>query len=122
MMPDVYFYGIFAAFVFIALLAIGAIVFVTALIISITQKATNARPITQQFAFGYVVASLIPVLTGLVFLYISVSLKNKEVLKAFDDYISFIVMVLAFATMMIIGRRWRKRITPLLRTDQQYPD
>ncbi|MBT1706032.1 hypothetical protein [Chryseosolibacter indicus] len=119
-MSDISFFGVFGAFICIALIVIGVLVFIIALTISLLQKIANGERLRRQGAFGYVIGSLIPMFSGLIFLYASATITNGEVLKAFDDYISFVLMVAALAPMIVIGRSWRRRKAspPQERNDQ----
>lgn len=119
-MSDIGAIGVFGAFICIVLIVIGFIVFTVALIISLLQKAARGGRLRQQKAFGYVAGSLIPIFAGLIFLYASAYITNVTLLKAFDDYISFVVMVVALAPMIVIGRSWKRRIAnpPLEHNDQ----
>jgi choline-glycine betaine transporter len=108
-MNDNSFYGIFAVLMFGILSAIGTIVFSVALLIAMLSKIKNQRPMKAQRSFGYLLGSLVPFTTGLIFMYLVAAIDDATTRKAFDDFGCFIVMVIAFAVMIYIGNRGRRR-------------
>jgi hypothetical protein len=108
-MTDNSFHGIFAVLMFGILSAIGAIVFSVALMIAMLAKIRNQKPMKAQRSFGYLIGSLVPFTTGLIFMYVVAAINDASVRKAFDDFICFIVMVMTFAIMIFIGNRWRRK-------------
>lgn len=108
-MSDISFDGVFAAFIFLALIGIGVVVLVIALIFTIIQKSRNSKSLSHQPAFGFVISAFICMVVGLLSLYSVASIHNDALLTAFDNYISFIIMIVVFAIMLFVGRRWRRK-------------
>jgi hypothetical protein len=108
-MTDDLYHGIFAVLMFGILSAIGAIVFSISLMVAMLSKIRNQKPMKTQPGFGYLVGSMVPFVTGLIGMYSISAVHQAAVRQAFDTYGCFIVMVIALAVMIYIGRRWKYR-------------
>jgi hypothetical protein len=102
-------YGMLAALIFLVLAGLALVILIIALVVSIINKTSNHRPLLMQRSFGYVIGSFILLFTNITFLYTLASIDNEIVRKAFDDFLSYIIMIVTLACMMYIGKRWSRR-------------
>jgi hypothetical protein len=109
-MSDISYHGILAILMFGILSAIGAIVFAVSLLICMLSRIRNLKPMKAQKGFGYLVGSLVPFVTGLIFMYIVAAINDPAVRKIFDDVVCYVVMVIALAVMIYMGNRGKRKV------------